>query len=59
MDDKRTLSRRDFVRLSALTIGGLIIGGCRREEIAPVPAPPVSGTNPPPAVYTAITPSNF
>ncbi len=56
MDDKRTLSRRDFVRLSALTIGGLIIGGCRREEIAPVPATPVSATNPPPAVSTAITP---
>ena len=55
MDNKHSLSRRDFIRLSALTLGGMVIAGCRREEIAPAPATPVPAATTPPIVSATIT----
>ena len=45
------LTRRDFIKLSTLTLGGLALAGCKRDEIvqmtatpAPVAAPPIAPT---------------
>jgi hypothetical protein len=36
----RTLTRRDFIKLSALTLGGVILSGCERAAQSFVPIPP-------------------
>ena len=47
----QSLTRRDFIKLSTMTLGGLALAGCKRDEIvrmtatpAPVAAPPVAPT---------------
>ena len=47
----RRFTRRDFLKLGTLTLGGLALAGCKRDEIvritatpAPVAAPPIAPT---------------
>ena len=59
----KKLSRRDFIKLSAVTVGGVMVAGCRREDIVRVTATPPPAiaapsavpptTAPPPAPGTA------
>jgi len=51
----RNLTRRDFIRLSVLTLGGIALAGCRREEIPGVTARPLTAPPPTAAVPTART----
>ncbi len=55
------LSRRDFIKLSALTVGGVLIAGCRREDIVRVTATPVPAASAQPAAtptrLPAVTPT--
>jgi hypothetical protein len=56
MDHRRFLTRRDFIRLSALTIGGTVIAACRREEKTLVSTTPIPATAPPTTASSAVTP---
>lgn len=43
---KHDLTRRDFIKLSAMTVGGVLIAGCRREDRVGVTATPVAAPRP-------------
>jgi hypothetical protein len=43
------LTRRDFIRLGALTVGGIALAGCRGEQIVKVTATPAPAATAPPA----------
>ncbi len=56
-----TLTRRDFIKLGALTVGGIALAGCKRDEIvrmtatpAPVAASPAAPTFAPGTVADTI-----
>ncbi len=50
----QTLTRRDFIKLTAMTVGGVLIAGCRREDIVRVTATPIPASPPPTATLTRV-----
>ena len=49
---KHDLTRRDFIKLSALTLGGIALAGCRGNQIARMTATPVTAPTITPVVAT-------
>ena len=49
----KTFSRRDFIKLSAVAVGGIMVASCRREDIVRVTATPAAAPTPRPALTLA------
>jgi len=43
----QTLTRRDFIKLAATALGGMVLAGCRGEQLARTTAPPIQVSSPP------------
>ena len=48
MCNNHSLTRRDFIRLGAMTLGGIALNGCRGNQLVQMTAtpPPTSGAQP-------------
>jgi predicted amidohydrolase YtcJ len=53
----KTLSRRDFIKLSALTLGGIALAGCRGDQIVRMTATPAPTSGAQPKVVSTTKPS--